>query len=124
MSTAELKRLLEAEREFDFEHSGVTWRLRRWSHPQYMQLLGTIPPAQLHNTAASIAALVPPAVVGWRGIRERDLHLHGEDRPLAFDPGLVEHVLDRYRDAMIPMLVELQARYEAAERRQESETGN
>jgi hypothetical protein len=124
MSAAELKRMLEAAREFDFQHSGVTFRMRRWSHPQYMQLLGTLPREQLGNMAATVAALVPPALVGWSGIRECDLHPSGMEAPLAFDPALVENVLDRYRAAMIPMLVELQARYEAAENFGQAEEKN
>lgn len=124
MNPADFARQLEAEREFVFEHSGVVWRLRRWSHPQYMELIGAIPRDRAENMAAAIAVLVPPAVIGWSGVRFADLKRGAPDLPLPFDRALVELVLDRYRDAMLAMLPELHRRYEQAAAFEDAELKN
>lgn len=124
MTPEEFARQLDAELEFDFEHDGVTWRLREWTEPQYMGLIARIPNDQLGRFAACAPVMVPPTIVGWQGLKWSDLRPGASDEPLPFARSLVEHVLDRRRGTLAALMIELDRRYTARDRKAKAELGN
>jgi len=124
MTPESFARQLAAELEFDFQFEGITWRLREWTEPQYLGLLGQIPDGQLANPIAALPVLVPPAIIGWTGIKWSDLRDGAPNEPLPFSPSLIPFVLNNYRGLLGPALVELDRRYNERNKLAESELGN
>lgn len=120
----ELARKDEARREFDFEHSGVTWRLRVPDEVQFLSLVGSIPAEQAGSLPKLAATFVPACLVGWRGIKESDIDSDLGHDPLAFDKALVIAVLNRYPGVVIPAYLELDRRFYEARKSKEVELKN
>lgn len=124
MSAYEIRRKLEARREFDFEHSGVVWRYRIPSEIEFLGLLGSIPDDQFRSATKQASVFVPACLVGWKGPKVSDIDADGPQEPLVFDRELVNDVLDRFAASILPAYVELMARYKARQSNSEAEVKN
>lgn len=124
ISAYELARKKAAAREFDFPHSGVQFRYRFPSELQFMQHIGSIPEDQIRSLARQAAVFVPASMIGWSGIRECDIDADQGSDPLSFSQELIDAVLNRYKDSIIPAFVEIMRRYQEAQRKTEAEVKN
>ena len=124
VSPYELARKLEAAREFDVATGAVKFRFRVPSELRFLELLGSIPADQARSISRQAAVFTPACLVGWSGIRARDLDADQGEEELMFSPELVEAVLDRYSSVIVQAYTEIVTRYQARKSAQEAEVKN
>lgn len=124
ISGYERHRKLQSRREFDFQHSGVTFKFRVPSELEFISLLGSIPEEQSGSLMKQASVFVPACLVGWDVIRACDIDPEDGTDLLPFDAELVPDVLDKYAGAIIPAMLELTKRYQDRRAKFEAETKN
>lgn len=126
MDAADLKRKLDAAREFTVTEGGQSLTLRLPTETAMRAAVAALPSRE--DRSASIADLQPilmrQCVTGWAGIRPCDLLPGSVETPLAFDADLLDDVFDRWPALYDKAYGELMTRYGARMARVDAERKN
>lgn len=122
-----IQRKAEAARRFEHVVDGRTFQLRRPTRLETSIALAQSAPGGKRDSASGVRfnrAVVEVAVVGWSGVRTRDvLPGHPQDEPFEFEPGAAAVLFDaqpqwedQLLDALLRQTAAASATQDAAEK--------